>query len=92
VRRAAVPPACWPARRLARGAGRGLGLALSSTAIALQVMGERNLLPTSSGQAGFSILLFQDVAAIPILALVPLLGALAGDNDASAGRRGLAQR
>ncbi|MBK6006751.1 glutathione-regulated potassium-efflux system protein KefC [Ramlibacter ginsenosidimutans] len=50
-----------------------LGLALSSTAIALQVMGERNLLPTSSGQAGFSILLFQDVAAIPILALLPLL-------------------
>ncbi|MDB5749737.1 MAG: potassium transporter, partial [Ramlibacter sp.] len=46
-----------------------LGLALSSTAIALQVMGERNLLPTSSGQSGFSILLFQDVAAIPILAL-----------------------
>jgi glutathione-regulated potassium-efflux system ancillary protein KefC len=51
----------------------GLGLALSSTAIALQVLGERNLLPTSSGQAGFSILLFQDVAAIPILALLPLL-------------------
>jgi glutathione-regulated potassium-efflux system ancillary protein KefC len=51
-----------------------LGLSLSSTAIALQVMGERNLLPTSSGQAGFSILLFQDVAAIPILALLPLLG------------------
>jgi glutathione-regulated potassium-efflux system ancillary protein KefC len=51
-----------------------LGLALSSTAIALQVMGERNLLPTSSGQAGFAILLFQDVAAIPILALLPLLG------------------
>jgi glutathione-regulated potassium-efflux system ancillary protein KefC len=50
-----------------------LGLALSSTAIALQVMGERNLLPTGSGQAGFSILLFQDVAAIPILALLPLL-------------------
>jgi glutathione-regulated potassium-efflux system ancillary protein KefC len=50
-----------------------LGLALSSTAIALQAMGERNLLPTSSGQAGFSILLFQDVAAIPILALLPLL-------------------
>jgi glutathione-regulated potassium-efflux system ancillary protein KefC len=47
---------------------------LSSTAIALQVMGERNLLPTSSGQAGFAILLFQDVAAIPILALLPLLG------------------
>ena len=55
-----------------------LGLALSSTAIALQVMGERNMLPTSSGQAGFSILLFQDVAAIPILALLPLLGAQMG--------------
>ncbi|MCG2591734.1 glutathione-regulated potassium-efflux system protein KefC [Ramlibacter sp. XY19] len=59
-----------------------LGLALSSTAIALQVMGERNLLPTSSGQAGFSILLFQDVAAIPILALLPLLGTVdAGTAD-----------
>ena len=61
----------------------GLGLALSSTAIALQVMGERHLLPTSSGQAGFSILLFQDVAAIPILALLPLLagGAAQEAND-----------
>ncbi len=61
-----------------------LGLALSSTAIALQVMGERNLLPTSSGQASFSILLFQDVAAIPILALIPLLGMVAVPNEAMA--------
>ncbi|NPC57602.1 glutathione-regulated potassium-efflux system protein KefC [Caenimonas soli] len=61
-----------------------LGLALSSTAIALQVMGERNLLPTSSGQAGFSILLFQDVAAIPILALLPLLGGVSEANDTAA--------
>ncbi len=60
----------------------GLGLALSSTAIALQAIGERNLMPTSSGQAGFSILLFQDVAAIPILALLPLLGAVLGANEA----------
>ena len=58
-----------------------LGLALSSTAIALQVMGERNLLPTGSGQAGFSILLFQDVAAIPILALLPLLGGSLEENQ-----------
>ncbi len=56
----------------------GLGLALSSTAIALQAMGERNLMPTTSGQAGFSILLFQDVAAIPVLALLPLLGTATG--------------
>jgi glutathione-regulated potassium-efflux system ancillary protein KefC len=62
-----------------------LGLALSSTAIALQVMGERNLLPTNSGQAGFSILLFQDVAAIPILALIPLLGIGSEVNEASSG-------
>ena len=62
-----------------------LGLALSSTAIALQVMGERNMLPTSSGQAGFSILLFQDVAAIPILALLPLLAASYGARDAGQG-------
>ena len=58
-----------------------LGLALSSTAIALQVLAERNLMRTSSGRAGFSILLFQDVAAIPILALLPLLGAAAGAGD-----------
>jgi glutathione-regulated potassium-efflux system ancillary protein KefC len=62
----------------------GLGLALSSTAIALQAIGERNLMPTSSGQAGFSILLFQDVAAIPILALLPLLGVVLGSNEALA--------
>ncbi|MEJ8848882.1 glutathione-regulated potassium-efflux system protein KefC [Variovorax rhizosphaerae] len=60
-----------------------LGLALSSTAIALQVFGERNLLKTSSGQAGFSILLFQDVAAIPILALLPLLAGGAAGEAAS---------
>jgi len=61
-----------------------LGLALSSTAIALQVMGERNLMSTGSGQASFSILLFQDVAAIPILALLPLLGAVSLTNPDAA--------
>jgi glutathione-regulated potassium-efflux system ancillary protein KefC len=60
-----------------------LGLALSSTAIALQVLGERNLLPTSSGQAAFSILLFQDVAAIPILALLPLLGGVVDHGESN---------
>ena len=66
----------------------GLGLALSSTAIALQVIKERNLMPTSSGKAGFSILLFQDVAAIPILALLPLLAVMSGSNEAiTAGHR-----
>ena len=51
----------------------GMGLALSSTAIALQILTERNLLATPAGSATFSILLFQDIAVIPMLAVVPLL-------------------
>jgi glutathione-regulated potassium-efflux system ancillary protein KefC len=62
-----------------------LGLALSSTAIALQAIGERNLMKTPSGQAGFSILLFQDVAAIPILALLPCWPAPPQPSRPSAG-------
>ncbi|MCS4295189.1 glutathione-regulated potassium-efflux system ancillary protein KefC [Comamonas sp. BIGb0152] len=60
-----------------------LGLALSSTAIALQSIAERNLMSTTSGKTSFAILLFQDVAAIPILALIPLLavGQQAAQND-----------
>ena len=53
----------------------GLGLALSSTAIDLQILSERKEVSSPHGRLGFAILLFQDVAAIPILALVPLLGA-----------------
>ena len=52
----------------------GLGLALSSTAIALQSLKEKNLLATPAGKTGFSVLLFQDIAVIPIIALIPLLG------------------
>ncbi len=52
----------------------GLGLALSSTAIGLQLLGERKELTCAYGRLGFAILLFQDVAAIPLLALVPVLG------------------
>jgi len=62
----------------------GLGLALSSTAIALQVLKQRNLLRTSGGHAGFSILLFQDVAAIPILALLPLFAIESAQNRLAA--------
>jgi len=58
----------------------GMALALSSTAIALQVMSEKNLMPTPVGQTGFSVLLFQDIAVIPMIALLPLLGTL-GIND-----------
>src|SRR5450830_1037166 len=51
-----------------------LGMSLSSTAIALATLGERKLTATPAGSAGFAILLFQDIAAIPMMAAVPLLG------------------
>ena len=50
-----------------------LGLAMSSTAIGLGVLNERSLMQTGSGQSVLSVSLLQDVAAIPILALLPLL-------------------
>ncbi len=50
-----------------------LGLALSSTAIGLGVLEERNVTATTAGQSVLSVSLLQDVAAIPILALLPLL-------------------
>ncbi|HEY2628817.1 MAG TPA: glutathione-regulated potassium-efflux system protein KefC [Usitatibacter sp.] len=52
----------------------GLSLALSSTAIAMQSLTERNELNTPTGRASFGILLFQDIAAIPLIALVPFVG------------------
>ena len=55
------------------GVAVGCILALSSTAIVLQTYNEKQLMQTAGGQAGFAVLLFQDVAAIPMLALMPLL-------------------
>jgi glutathione-regulated potassium-efflux system ancillary protein KefC len=51
----------------------GLAVALSSTAIAIQTMKERSILGSPLGKSAFSILLFQDIAAIPLIAAVPLL-------------------
>lgn len=51
----------------------GFGLALSSTAFGIQILEERGDLNTRYGQQSFSILLFQDLAIVPILALVPLV-------------------
>lgn len=65
----------------------GLGLALSSTAIALQPLTERRLLGTDGGRAAFSILLFQDIAVIPMLAVLPLLGTAGAATDAESGLR-----
>jgi glutathione-regulated potassium-efflux system protein KefB len=52
----------------------GLILALSSTPVGLQVLAERGELQTKHGRSAFGVLLFQDVAAIPLIALLPLLG------------------
>lgn len=58
----------------------GMGLALSSTAIALRVIEEQGLDGTETGQSGFAVLLFQDIAVIPMLAILPVLaGNTAGD-------------
>lgn len=59
----------------------GLILAMSSTAIVLQSLAERGLLKTSAGQSSFSVLLFQDIAVIPILAFLPLLAAAKPQDD-----------
>ncbi len=65
----------------------GLALTMSSTAIGLGVLNERNLLPTTAGQSVLSVSLAQDLSAIPILALLPLLAlpgaaSLAGSGGA----------
>ncbi len=59
----------------------GLILALSSTAFVLQMLAEKKELLSSHGRAAFSILLFQDLAVIPLIALLPLLGGSGGHVD-----------
>jgi monovalent cation:proton antiporter-2 (CPA2) family protein len=51
----------------------GMTMALSSTAIVLQTLQEKDLMRTAAGQSSFAVLLFQDIAVIPMLALFPLL-------------------
>ena len=62
-----------------------LGLAMSSTAIGLGVLAERNILATTSGENILSVSLLQDIAAIPILALVPFLAVTAAGAAGSPG-------
>jgi monovalent cation:proton antiporter-2 (CPA2) family protein len=52
----------------------GFGLSMSSTALVLQLLAERGQLNSHYGRSAFSILLFQDIAVLPALALLPLLG------------------
>jgi glutathione-regulated potassium-efflux system ancillary protein KefC/glutathione-regulated potassium-efflux system protein KefB len=58
-------------------------LSLSSTPLVLQLLAERGQLNTHHGRAAFAVLLFQDVAAMPVLAVLPLLSAGAVDHDAT---------
>lgn len=72
----------------------GMILSLSSTAIVLQSMNEKGLMKTDAGQSSFSVLLFQDIAVIPMLALFPLLATAApvsvpGDQHSSTWVEGL---
>ncbi|MFO7570696.1 MAG: monovalent cation:proton antiporter-2 (CPA2) family protein [Smithellaceae bacterium] len=63
----------------------GLALSMSSTAIVMQTLREKGLTKTESGKSSFAVLLFQDIAVIPILALVPLL-ALGGARASTGGQ------
>ncbi len=60
----------------------GMGFSLSSTAIAVQVMKERAWLETTGGSSAFSVLLFQDLAVIPMLAVLPLIATTAASDAA----------
>ena len=60
----------------------GMGFVLTSTAIVMQILGERGELATDSGQKMISILLLEDLAIVPLLAVVAILAPSGGDQDA----------
>jgi monovalent cation:proton antiporter-2 (CPA2) family protein len=63
----------------------GLVLAMSSTAIVLQALTEKGLMRSSAGEASFAILLFQDLAVVPVLAVLPLLAGTSAPADGHGG-------
>ena len=74
------PARVWQLRKPIFGMGTtqvalvaGMGFAMSSTAIGLATLKEKNLLPTPGGQASFSVLLFQDLAVIPLMLILALI-------------------
>ncbi|WP_419728447.1 cation:proton antiporter [Lichenicola sp.] len=68
-----LPGVAWSGIGWAACVALGAGLALSSTAIVLPMLGERQLLEGRAGRDSFAVLLFQDLSFIPLVALVPLL-------------------
>lgn len=69
----------------------GMTVSLSSTAIVLQTLAEKGLLRSTGGQSAFSVLLFQDIAVIPMLALLPLLATGGHASEGAAGGHGAAE-
>ncbi|MEA2964988.1 MAG: hypothetical protein QOI46_5086 [Alphaproteobacteria bacterium] len=63
----------------------GVALAMSATAIALEILEERGQLQQDYGQRAFAILLFQDMAVVPLLAVLPLLAQAGESNHANVG-------
>lgn len=59
----------------------GMGFSLSSTALVLQVLQEKKRLATDSGRSSFSILLFQDIAVIPMIAVLPLFASQTEESN-----------
>lgn len=68
----------------------GLVAAMSSTAIVLQMLAEKGQSKTAAGQSSFAVLLFQDIAVIPVLALLPLLASVPRDATSTPGHGGMA--
>ncbi|MCQ0990265.1 monovalent cation:proton antiporter-2 (CPA2) family protein [Jiella marina] len=64
----------------------GFGLALSSTAFGMQLLDEAGETNTHHGQAAFSVLLFQDLAVVPLLAIIPFLGPFGGEAEIEPGQ------
>lgn len=67
------------------GVAAGFALSLSSTAMVIAILEQNHLMDTPLGQASFGILLFQDIAAIPMIALLPLLAPIPAEASASGG-------
>jgi monovalent cation:H+ antiporter-2, CPA2 family len=75
--------AWWMALSPQQALATGFILSLSSTAIVMQSLQEKGLLRSEAGQSAFSVLLFQDIAVIPMLALFPLLATLPASKEAA---------
>lgn len=85
VTSAAITASCMPFLPWQQALAIGLTLALSSTAIVLQTLREKGLMNTSPGRSIFSVLLFQDLAVIPMLAIMPLLATLTAQSHSAHG-------